>query len=104
MRPGTKVYVARIAFAILAGLLSALINPLYLTFQSHGVAASVLPIIIAIFLYVASYYFVKKVIKLQQSGFNEPSYIYRGGLFTYIFMWIVTWSLVASLLHPFLIQ
>lgn len=104
MRPGTKVYMARIAFAIVAGLLSSLINPMYFTFQSHGVAASIIPIIIAIFLYIASYYFVKKVFKLQQSSFNEPSYIYRGGLFTYIFIWIVTWSLVASLLHPFLMQ
>lgn len=101
MRPGTKIYITRIIFALIAGLMSTTVNPVLLTIQSHGVIASLLPIIIAIILYIASYHFIKLVIKVTSSMLNEPSYMYRGGLFTYILVWITTWSLIASFIQPF---
>ncbi|MHC1600983.1 MAG: hypothetical protein ACXQTI_08985 [Candidatus Nezhaarchaeales archaeon] len=104
MRPGTKIYITRIVFAVMAGLISAIINPILFTTQSYGLPASLLPVIIAAMLYIASYYFVKLVIKIAPSALNEPSYIYKGGLFTYILIWIITWSLIASLCCPSLIH
>ena len=103
MRPGTKVYITRIMFAVIAGSISAIINPISFTIESHGIFASLLPVIIAAMLYMASYYFVKVVVKVPPSTLNEPSYIYKGGLFTYILIWIITWSLIASLCCPLLI-
>jgi len=104
MRPGTKIYLTRIIFAIMAGLISAAINPTLFTTQRYGLPASLLPVIVAAMLYMASYYFVKAVIKIAPSSLDEPSYIYKGGLFTYILIWIITWSLVASLFYPSLIH
>ena len=100
MRPGTKVYATRMVFAIVAGIISAEINPILFTIQSYGLAAVLIPILIAIALYVASYYFAKDVINVKPSMLNEPSYLYKGGLFTYILIWIITWSLIASLYIP----
>jgi hypothetical protein len=104
MRPGSKVYGTRIAFAIVAGVLSALINPVLFTLCSHVLAyammAFIVPIFIAVFLYIASYYFVKSVIKVSPASLNDPSYMYKGGVFTYIIVWIVTWSLMATFCYP----
>ncbi|MDI9619763.1 MAG: hypothetical protein QFX33_02975 [Candidatus Nezhaarchaeota archaeon] len=100
MRPGTKIYVARVLFGIVAGITSALVNPSLLTMQSHGIVSSFIPILIATALYVASYYFVKRCLRAAISSLNEASYSYRGGLFTYILLWILTWSLLATLLFP----
>lgn len=100
MRPGTKVYMVRIVFAVMAGLLSTIINPVLFNLQYHGIVASLLPIIIAIFLYVTSYYFAKNIVKVDSSSLNDPSYMYKGGIFTYIFVWIVTWSIAATLCYP----
>jgi uncharacterized membrane protein YdcZ (DUF606 family) len=99
MRPGSKVYATRIAFAIMAGILSAIINPLTFKLDSHGVIASVIPIFTAAFLYIASYYFVKSVVKVQPSSLNDPTYMYKGGIFTYIIVWFVTWSLTATIFY-----
>jgi hypothetical protein len=100
MRPGSKVYATRIAFAMIAGVLSTTINPMLFRLNSqvvaHVVIALMVPILIAVFLYVASYYFVKSVIKIPSSSLNDPSYMYKGGIFTYIIVWIVTWSLTAT--------
>lgn len=104
MRPGTKVYMTRIIFAIIAGVLSAVINPITLNLQHHGLTASLLPVLMAVLLYVASYYFIRDVIKVNPSSLNDPSYLYKGGIFTYIFVWIVTWSIAATLCCPSLAQ
>ncbi|RLF21605.1 MAG: hypothetical protein DRJ68_03075 [Thermoprotei archaeon] len=100
MRPGTKIYVARITFALIAGLLSATVTPLCMPFSIPVVIA---PVAVAAVLYVASYYFVRDVIKITPSMLNEKSYMYRGGLFTYILIWLIVWTLVASLYNPSLI-
>lgn len=104
MRPGSKVYTTRIAFAITAGVLSAVINPMLFTLSSHVLAhamiAFVAPMFIALFLYIASYHFAKSVIKVSPTSLNDPSYMYKGGIFTYIIVWIVTWSLAATICHP----
>ncbi|MEM4467543.1 MAG: DMT family transporter [Candidatus Nezhaarchaeales archaeon] len=94
----------RIIFAIVAGMLSALINPMLLNLSHHGVIASFLPVLIAILLYIVSYYFVRDLIKISPSSLNEPSYMYKGGALTYIFVWLVTWSIIATLCFPSLIQ
>lgn len=104
MRPGTKVYASRIIFAVIAGVLSSIINPIILKVEHHGIMASFLPILIAVLLYMASYRFVKDIIKVNPSSLNDPSYIYKGGIFTYILVWIVTWSIVATLCCPSLVQ
>jgi len=104
MRPGSKVYATRIAFAITAGLLSALINPMTLNVGRHGVVAAMVPVLIAALLYAASYYFARSVIRVSPSSLNDPSYMYKGGAFTYVVVWIVTWSLAATLCFPSLLQ
>jgi len=100
MRPGSKVYATRIAFAIIAGVLSAMVNPTLFKLNSqvaaHAAIALVIPILIAMFLYVASYYFAKSVVKVPPTSLNDPSYMYTGGVFTYIIVWIVAWSLTAT--------
>jgi len=100
MRPGSKVYATRIAFAVMAGVLSAVINPTLFRTSSqvaaHAAIALMVPILIAVFLYVASYYFVKSVIRVSPASLNDPSYMYKGGVFTYVIVWIVTWSLAAT--------
>jgi len=104
MRPGSKVYMTRIVFAIIAGVLSAIINPMALEVKHHGAAAAMIPVIVAVLLYLASYYFVKSVVRVPPSSLNDPSYMYKGGIFTYIIVWIVTWSLVATICCPSLLQ
>jgi len=104
MRPGSKVYTTRVVFAIIAGVLSAIINPMALEVRHHGVVAAMTPIIVAVLLYLASYYFVKSVVRVPPPSLNDPSYMYKGGMFTYIIVWIVTWSLVATILCPSLLQ
>jgi len=100
MRPGSKVYATRIAFAIVAGVLSAVINPTLFRLDSqvvaHAAIALMVPILIAVLLYMASYHFVKSVIRVSPTSLNDPSYMYKGGIFTYVIVWIVTWSLTAT--------
>jgi len=100
MRPGSKVYATRIAFAIIAGVLSAMVNPMLFRLNSqiiaHSAIALMVPIFIAVLLYVASYHFAKSVIKVSPASLNDPSYMYKGGVFTYVIVWIVTWSFVAT--------
>ncbi|MEM0217295.1 MAG: hypothetical protein QXM73_00895 [Candidatus Nezhaarchaeales archaeon] len=104
MRPGTKIYIVRIVFAIVAGVISALINPMLLNLSHHGIVASLLPVLIATFLYITSYYFIRALIKINPSSLNEPSYMYKGGVLTYIFIWLVTWSIIATFCFPSLAQ
>ncbi len=104
MRPGSKVYATRISFAIIAGLLSSLVNPVALDVGRHGVVAAMVPVVIATLLYAASYYFAKTVIRVSPPSLNDPSYMYKGGVFTYVVVWIVTWSLAATLCCPSLLQ
>ncbi len=94
----------RIVFAIIAGVLSAIINPMALEVKHHGAVAVMIPIIVAVLLYLASYYFVKSVVRVPPSSLNDPSYMYKGGIFTYIIVWIVTWSLAATICCPSLLQ
>jgi hypothetical protein len=108
MRPGSKVYATRIAFAIVAGVLSAVINPMLFVLRpqvpAHAVVAFIVPMLIAMSLYMASYHFAKSVIKVSPTSLNDPSYIHKGGIFTYIIIWIVTWSLTATICCPSLLR
>ncbi|MCX8204337.1 MAG: hypothetical protein N3H31_01605 [Candidatus Nezhaarchaeota archaeon] len=99
MRPGSKVYYLRALLGCLAGALSGL-----LSFSLRGLAPSQLISLASVALAFAAYYFsifLAKAVGVKAEDLNNPSYLKRGGLFTFIFLWLTSWSLTASLLiHP----
>lgn len=98
MKPGSKVYYSRALMGCLAGILCGLLSfslrgslPLYVID-----AAS---IVLAVATYYASIY-LAKVLGVRAEDLNNPSYLKRGGLFTFILLWLMFWSLTATLLIP----
>jgi hypothetical protein len=100
LKPGSKVYYIRSALGCLAGALCGL-----LTFSLHGLlpfqvidAASML---IAALIYYLSM-LLSRAAGVKAEDLNNPQYLKRGGLFTFILLWLMVWSLVSSLLIPWL--
>lgn len=98
MKPGSKVYYIRSALGCLAGALCGL-----LTSSLHGLlpfqaidAVSVLVAAIAYYLSVL----LSRAAGVRAEDLNNPRYLKRGGLFTFILLWLMVWSLVSSLLVP----
>ncbi|RLF16436.1 MAG: hypothetical protein DRJ97_00900 [Thermoprotei archaeon] len=99
MRPGSKVYYSRAFMGLLAGLICGLIhNPLSLVVPLPLYDA--IAILVAIALYYVSILLAKHVLGVKPDDLNNPSYLKRGGIFTFIMLWLMTWTLMASFQTP----
>jgi len=98
LKPGSKVYYVRALFGCLAGVLCG-----FLTFSLRGSlpfqAINAASILVAAAAYYASI-LVPRALGVRAEDLNNPSYLKRGGLFTFILLWLSLWSLTATLLIP----
>ncbi|MEM4699688.1 MAG: hypothetical protein QXT74_01900 [Candidatus Nezhaarchaeales archaeon] len=98
MRPGSKVYYLRALMGCVAGVASGLLSS-----SLHILAPLQVINIASIAIAFVAYYssiLLAKAVGVRAEDLNNPSYLKRGGLFTFIFLWLASWSLTASLLIP----
>lgn len=99
MRPGSKVYYTRALMGVLAGVLCGLLHT-----HLHGalplIAYDIVAILVAVALYYASILLARHVLNVRPDDLNNPSYLRRGGIFTFIMLWLMAWTLMASFQAP----
>lgn len=98
MRPGSKVYYLRALLGCIAGVASGLLSS-----SLHALAPFHVINIASIAIAFAAYYLsilLAKAAGVRAEDLNNPSYLKRGGLFTFVFLWLTSWSLTTSLLIP----
>lgn len=98
MKPGSKVYYIRAVLGCVAGALSGA-----LTFSLRGLAPLLVSNAASIAVALLAYYLsvlLAKAAGVRAEDLNNPAYLKRGGLFTFIFLWLASWSLTASFLIP----
>lgn len=93
MKPLTLIYWSRVCFGIVAALISAvgnLASPELFKSLLQGVS-------MAIIVYILSYYFLKSqfIAKVE-----KPSKVLWTGIGAYFLTWIVTWTLLFTMLKP----
>lgn len=96
MKPGSKVYYTRVLLGVIVGLFSSW---LYLILPV-GVLRSLIPSVLAILVYLGSFYLVTRVLKVKAEDLNNPAFLKTGGLFIYFLTWLVFWSLCLTFTLP----
>ena len=98
MKPGSKVYYLRALLGCVAGVLCG-----YLSFSLRGSLPFQVIDAASIALAAVVYYvsiLLPRALGVRAEDLNNPSYLKRGGIFTFILLWLMFWSLTATLLIP----
>jgi len=98
LKSGSKVYYSRALMGCLAGLLCGLLSFSLRESLSFQVIDAISIALAAVIYYVSI--LLARALGVRAEDLNNPSYLKRGGLFTFILLWLMLWSLTATLLIP----
>ncbi|RLF12299.1 MAG: hypothetical protein DRJ98_00870 [Thermoprotei archaeon] len=98
MKPGSKVYYSRSLMGIMAGLVCGALDNLLASLSPY--VYDVVAIVVAAMIYYASILFARFVLNVKPDDLNNPAYLKKGGLFTFILLWLMVWSLTVSFQRP----
>jgi len=96
VKAGSKIYYTRVLLGVGVGLFSGW---LYLVLPL-GLLQSLIPSILAVLVYVGSFYLITRVLRIKAEDLNNPAFLKTGGIFAYFLTWLVFWSLYLTFTLP----